>query len=316
MIEIIPDWHPVFVHFTIGLLITATLLFLVGVLRAQRPIARPLTIAARVNLWIGAGAAIATVIAGLEACYTVAQDAPAHVAMTSHLKWAWATLACFLLAAVIAWRERQRAAGASLGLTALLLAGSISLGVTSSLGAENVYRHGLGVMRLPAAEAPGHHHEHGSGATGDESADDEHGRTEHHAGQEVISLAPALVPPAEVVDAFHHALSTGDLTAAQALLDPEVQVFESGEIEGSAAEYAAHHLPADAAFLSTAHVTPMSRRGDATADLAWLASESRISVEGSDPRALVSIETMILRRTAQGWRIAHIHWSSRPAADP
>jgi uncharacterized membrane protein len=30
MIEIIPNWHPVFVHFTIGLLLTAGLLFLAG----------------------------------------------------------------------------------------------------------------------------------------------------------------------------------------------------------------------------------------------------------------------------------------------
>jgi len=29
---------------------------------------------------------------------------------------------------------------------------------------------------------------------------------------------------------------------------------------------------------------------------------------------LVSTETMILRKNADGWRIVHIHWSSRPAS--
>lgn len=316
MIEIIPNWHPVFVHFTIGLLMTAALLFLAGALLARRPVGRSLTTAARIDLWIGTAAAIGTVIAGFAAYYTVAHDEPGHAAMTIHLKWAWATLACFLLAAVLAWRDRSRADGASPGLSALLIAGSISLAITAWLGAENVYRHGIGMMSLRAAEGPGHHHHHGSGAAGsgaDEDHEDAHGPAHHDASDAATSLAPALTAPAEIVDAFHHALSTGDLSAAQALLEPEVQVFEGGEIEHSAAEYAAHHLPADAAFLSTARVTPISRTGVATADIAWLASESRISVDGADPREMVSIETMILRRTAQGWRIAHIHWSSGAA---
>lgn len=75
MIEIIPNWHPLIVHFTIGLLVTGAALFAAGAL-LRRPAGRPLTATARSNLWIGTAFAIATVAAGLQAYYSVAHDDP------------------------------------------------------------------------------------------------------------------------------------------------------------------------------------------------------------------------------------------------
>jgi len=197
MIEIIPNWHPIFVHFTLGLLITAVMLFLVGAL-AKSPQA---TTVARWNLWIGTVFAVITLAFGYQAYYTVEHDAFSHAAMLIHMKWAWATLVLFAVAAVLAWRERKRAQGAGPALGVVLLAGVSALLVTGYLGGENVYRHGLGVMRLPQAEGPGHGHSHGGsghahdhgaaasgGATGHESPqgseqEDEHGGAGHdHSG--------------------------------------------------------------------------------------------------------------------------------------
>ena len=125
------------------------------------------------------------------------------------------------------------------------------------------------------------------------------------------ALSPAARGAAATVDAFHAALRRGDTKAAAALLADDALIFESGGVERSKAEYAAHHLPADAEF-SKAVASKMTRRaGHSAGALAWIASEGRAtgSFRG---RAIdsVSTETMVLRRTAGRWKIVHIHWSS------
>ena len=90
MIEVIPNWHPIFVHFTIGLLLVSTLLYVVGfTLKCEN-----LLIAARLNLWLGSLITIATVLAGLNAYNTVAHDSASHLAMTDHRNWAICYLLC------------------------------------------------------------------------------------------------------------------------------------------------------------------------------------------------------------------------------
>lgn len=134
------------------------------------------------------------------------------------------------------------------------------------------------------------------------------------------STAPAPSAPAEiaqeptsVVEQFQKALLAGDTAAAADLLDPSVKIFESGGIERSKVEYASHHLVSDAAFLKNATLALQSRTGEAIGDLAWVGSESRITASlKNTPVDLISTETMVLKKTAQGWRIVHIHWSSRP----
>ena len=119
--------------------------------------------------------------------------------------------------------------------------------------------------------------------------------------------------PAAIVDAFGTALAAGDTAAALNLLDPAVTVLESGGVERSRDEYAAHHLGADAAFLRDATVTRVWRSARAHGALAWIGSESRIAaVSKGKPVKLLSTETMVLKQTPGGWRIVHIHWSSRP----
>ncbi|MGH7430139.1 MAG: c-type cytochrome [Candidatus Methylomirabilaceae bacterium] len=125
-------------------------------------------------------------------------------------------------------------------------------------------------------------------------------------------LPRSTVEPVAVVDRFFRALAAGDTKSASAVLDPGVLIFESGGAERSRREYASHHLGADAAFLKAAKHRLMSRTGDAVGDLAWVATESRLSAQGAKPADVVSTETMVLRKTAEGWRIVHIHWSSRP----
>lgn len=155
-IEVIPNWHPVVVHFTIALLLTAAALFVVGATFARQPLGPVVTLVARWNLALGVLTALVTLATGWQAYNTVTHDEPSHANMVVHLRWALGTAGLFAAVAIAAWFDRRRAAGAGVLLLALLAAGSGALVITGWLGGENVYRYGLGVLSLPKVE--GHEH--------------------------------------------------------------------------------------------------------------------------------------------------------------
>ncbi|MFC3068445.1 YybH family protein [Phenylobacterium soli] len=137
------------------------------------------------------------------------------------------------------------------------------------------------------------------------------------AARHAWALAGEAAAAARVVDAFHAALKTGEPDKAAALLASDVLVFEAGGAERSKADYAAAHLAADAKFEGAAESTPQQRTGAASGGLAWIATEGRVrSQSGEKVVDRLTTETMILRRTPEGWRIVHIHWSSRAASPP
>lgn len=158
-IEIIPNWHPIFVHFTIGLLGISALLYLAGLVLKKEN----LLVAARWNLWIGAAMTICTVMAGLYAYNTVTHDGPSHAAMTDHRNWALPTAGVFLVLALwVAWKQRGDKIVSPVFVSAMLLASGL-LAVTGYKGAEAVYRHGIGVMRMPEIHGDGSHGSHSHG---------------------------------------------------------------------------------------------------------------------------------------------------------
>jgi ketosteroid isomerase-like protein len=114
-----------------------------------------------------------------------------------------------------------------------------------------------------------------------------------------------------VVDAFHSALRRGDTRSAAALLAGDALIFESGGAERTKAEYAGHHLPADAAFSQAVPSTVTRRAGNAIGALAWIATEGRLAGTYKG-KAIdqITTETMVLRKIGQKWKITHIHWSS------
>lgn len=133
-------------------------------------------------------------------------------------------------------------------------------------------------------------------------------------GSAVVALSPAASDAAKVVDAFHAALARQDTAGAAALLSDSALIFEGGYVECSKAEYASHHLGADAAYASVVPTSLVKRSGLADGDIAWIASETRTTGTYKDkPVDRLSTETMILKKEASGWRIVHIHWSSRAA---
>jgi ketosteroid isomerase-like protein len=130
----------------------------------------------------------------------------------------------------------------------------------------------------------------------------------------VASDSTAFDAAAEAVDAFHAALVAGDRDAALALLGEDIQIFEQGWVERSKAEYAAHHLASDIAFSATVASTQTARSGTVAGEMAYVSTEARMTgkFKGKDIDS-ISLETVVLRRIGGGWRVAHIHWSSRDA---
>lgn len=130
------------------------------------------------------------------------------------------------------------------------------------------------------------------------------------AQQDVPATAKAAVA---VVEQFGRALAAGELKTAESLLDAEVLILETGGAERSREEYMGHHAISDAAFLKGSHSELKRRRARIDGGLAWVGTESELHASrNGQPMTLLSTETMVLRNTPSGWKIVHIHWSSRP----
>ncbi len=161
---------------------------------------------------------------------------------------------------------------------------------TAAVAASGGHSHGGG-------ESSGHHHEQGEG----------------HQEEPHVHEAPAG-SPVRAVQLLHEAMSAGDAHRVQEILDPNVLILEGGSVERSRAEYAAHHLPADLEFMKGTVYKLERQTGDTVGDFAWVASEGRITGSRNDkPLDVISTESLVLRKSSGGWKVVHIHWSSRNA---
>lgn len=114
-----------------------------------------------------------------------------------------------------------------------------------------------------------------------------------------------------VVSGFHAALEAGDSAAAIAQLHPDVSIHEGGQRE-TLAQYRSGHLRGDIAFASATNRAITESAVTVWGDEALYTSVSRTTGQyrGRDIDS-TGTETMVLIRTSDGWRIRHIHWSSR-----
>ncbi len=130
-------------------------------------------------------------------------------------------------------------------------------------------------------------------------------------GADGSSIPASTATAVGTVTAFHAALRRGDTDGAFTLLAEDALIFESGGVERSRAEYAAHHLKADATFSAAVRRDLVDRSSGEDGHTAWVMSVE--TVKGNYLGRAInsrSVETMILRRLNNDWRIAHIHWSS------
>ena len=302
-----PNIHPVLVHFAYGLTFTSALAYALAFLRGVRTGGSGLLTAANWMLAFAVLFIALTIAAGFQAYYTVDHDGPSHEAMTTHRNWALGTASAVLSLALWRWVGRKSPPGLPYVFAMVLAAGLIS--VTGWWGGSVVYKHGIGVERLPAISGEGHDHDHG-----DEGHD--HGDEEAKSTSSAEIPSPEAGSPAAVVEAFAAALKAGDAAALEALVHPDILIAESGGVERSFAEYAGHHMPADMEFMGAVDITLKNRTVLEVGGMASVISESQLhgTIDGKTIHARM-METMVLTPSEQGWRIAHIHWSSAPLTD-
>ena len=96
MVEIVPNWHPVFVHFPIALVLVSVGLHLVAPWLPARWREHCLVVA-QWNLWLAAAAVVVTVATGWQAFNSVDHDDAGHAAMLEHRRWALITSAVVLV---------------------------------------------------------------------------------------------------------------------------------------------------------------------------------------------------------------------------
>jgi len=176
-------------------------------------------------------------------------------------------------------------------------------------------------------------HSHGGGETRDEdhesmdAHDTEKNKGSMHETKTMGHTEPITAPfknqrrqdaiqltPVAIAKAFHEALASGDASQVKTLLDESVLVLESGNVERSRKEYAANHLAADLKFMKSLVYKLERQSGETLGDLAWVATEARLT-DLSSEKAIdtLSTETLVLKKSAAGWKVVHIHWSSRSA---
>lgn len=122
--------------------------------------------------------------------------------------------------------------------------------------------------------------------------------------------------PAQAVDAFHAALRAKDTAGALSLLDRGLVVFEFGAIDPTLEAYAFQHLPFDMDMAVATQWKLETRRVGGEGNERWVLSTYRVTGSQADgtPVDQTTLETAILRRSGDRFRIVHLHWSTSDPA--
>jgi ketosteroid isomerase-like protein len=117
---------------------------------------------------------------------------------------------------------------------------------------------------------------------------------------------------AAVIASYDSAVVAGDTTRALSYLHPELVVYEHGHVEGSRAEFAKNHLPADIEFMRSATMARGERAVHVSSggDLAWTVAPYKLGGQYKGEKVnSAGTETLVLLQTDAGWKIRHAHYS-------
>ena len=146
LLEILPNYHPILVHFTVAMLTISTLFFIVAVMNNN---SKNILMTAYINLWVGIVITIFTLLLGFIAYYTVGYN-NSHdlLVMQEHRNWGILTLLLYLFIGLLSiFSYYKNIKYKKLWLCLLILA-NIILGIASYKGGELVYKYGIGTMHI------------------------------------------------------------------------------------------------------------------------------------------------------------------------
>jgi uncharacterized membrane protein len=165
MPEIIPNLHPLMVHFPIALITMSAFFHVAAAATRGKPLSINFGILAHALLWLSALSVLPAVFFGWQAYNSVTHDDASHAAMLIHRNWALGTSAVLIiLASWDVWRNKVDSPTAWRLVIAVIGAWSMVV-ITAWHGGELVYRHGLGVMSLPVPQDGVGHSHHGDSTT-------------------------------------------------------------------------------------------------------------------------------------------------------
>jgi len=183
--QIIPNLHPAVVHFPIALTMVAFILGLAARLFRQSASSTALAAAGYYALMLAGVSAVAAVGFGwLAFNSTMNHDDAGHAAMLLHRAWAIPTAVGLVLLAI--WHSVKSHQDSPMSIPVLVcLAGlSMSVATTAWLGGEVVYRHGIGVLSLPASGGHQHGgHRHGEASESATPSQDSHSGHQHESSE-------------------------------------------------------------------------------------------------------------------------------------
>ena len=113
------------------------------------------------------------------------------------------------------------------------------------------------------------------------------------------------------VDQFHAALAAADSARAVSMLTDDVLILESGAVQ-TRAEYLGGHLGADMKASGSSKGERTVLRVTIIGDVALVVSKTvtpPTGAQGSTGSEMA--ELMVVTKTAAGWKIRAVHWSSR-----
>lgn len=145
--------HPIFVHFSIGLLGIFVLLTIISSFLPKTNLCLELNATRRWCLWIGMGLTIFTLATGFWSFFNVDHNEESHKLMINHRNWALAT--SFLFGVLTLWSiiSYFKARNSKILFLAVSIIAGILLLITGYFGGKLVYDYGVGVSStLPDSE--------------------------------------------------------------------------------------------------------------------------------------------------------------------
>ncbi len=121
--------------------------------------------------------------------------------------------------------------------------------------------------------------------------------------------------PVEVARSYFEAMDRKNLAAAEALFASSSSIFETGGNEGDWTHYRDHHIGAELDAIEHFETTLGEPESESSADgtMAFVAWPIEYQISLKDGREINSRATVtfVLVDVGEGFRIRHLHWSSR-----
>ena len=123
---------------------------------------------------------------------------------------------------------------------------------------------------------------------------------------------------AAVLNAYRSALTARDVESLNKVFREDAIIFENSSVEGTWTEYRDHHLRPEFEHLSGFEVGPSNLEVTREGNTAWAIDHFPFTVvtEKGERIRLNAAVTYVLRRDRTGWKVVHMHWSSRRVRPP